>query len=520
MFSIALVIFREVFEIALIVSILLAATKSLAKRTQWVVIGILLGIAGSVLIAFFADAISQAAEGMGQEMLNASILFIAAMLIGWTTVWMNRHGRQLSESFKHIGQEVIKGNKPIYTLAAVVALSVLREGAEIVMFTYSAFVTGEKISGLVFGGILGLCGGIILGITLYYGLMKVPTKKIFQVTSWLLILLVAGMVSQAFGYLAAAGKITEIIPMVWDTSRVISADSFIGKTMHVLIGYTDRPSGIEFLSFVLTLIGMGVLLKVYDNFPMKKVYSLARKGVIVIVVGTSMVFLNSTPAAATKKVYSPIVEGYEFEVETRGGIDFDQRDSKNNKQVYKYALGYGITDRWFTEIYGETEKEAGEHSCEFTAVEWENRLQLFEQGKYWLDAGLYFAYETTVKEKTADKIEGKILLEKSLGPFLHTANIIFEKEVGGGSSEQTTGGFAWSSRYRWQKFFEPGMELHSDFGELREGLGYSKQSHQLGPVFYGKLGEHIKYDVGYLFGLTDPAAYGKLKWIIEYEHHF
>lgn len=270
MWPVALVIFREVFEIALIISILMVATKGLAKRVQWVIIGVLIGIVGSVLIAFFADAISQAAQGMGQEMLNAAILFVAAALIGWTTLWMNRHGRRLSENFKRIGQDITQGNKPIYTLAGVVALSVFREGAEIVMFTYSSFMTGEKVYQIVFGGLLGLCGGIVIGIVLYYGLLKVPVKRIFQVTSWLLIFLVAGMMSQAFGYLVAAGKVSEIIPMVWDTSKIIAESSFFGKTLQVLMGYSDRPTGIQLLSYVSTLIVMGFILKVYDQPVYKK----------------------------------------------------------------------------------------------------------------------------------------------------------------------------------------------------------------------------------------------------------
>jgi high-affinity iron transporter len=308
MFSIALVVFREVFEIALIVSILMAATKGLEKRTQWVMIGILAGIAGAVVIAFFADTISQLAQGMGQEMLNASILFIAAGLIGWTTLWMNRHGRQLSESFKRIGQEVIQGQRPIYTLATVVALSVLREGAEIVMFTYSAFVTGTKIYQLIFGGILGVCLGMAVGIVLYYGLMKVQTRKIFQVTSWLLILLVAGMVSQAFGYLSAAGKVSEIVPMVWDTSRIVADSSLLGQLMHVVMGYTDRPSGIQLLSFVLTMVSMGVILKFYDRLPLEKMMTKAGKLVVFMFVATGLLLVGPREAAATKKVYSPIVE--------------------------------------------------------------------------------------------------------------------------------------------------------------------------------------------------------------------
>ena len=48
--------------------------------------------------------------------------------------------------------------------------------------------------------------GVIAGVGIYYGLMKIPIKKVLTVTSWLLMLLVAGMVAQAFGYLSAAGR--------------------------------------------------------------------------------------------------------------------------------------------------------------------------------------------------------------------------------------------------------------------------------------------------------------------------
>jgi hypothetical protein len=227
----------------------------------------------------------------------------------------------------------------------------------------------------------------------------------------------------------------------------------------------------------------------------------------------------SQQAFATKKVYSPIVEGGELEFEWRGSYDFDDRDSKDGEQKQKYAVGYGVTDWWFTELYGEIEREAEQDEFDLTSIEWENRFQLTEQGQYWLDAGLYFAYETTVQNKKADKIEGKILLEKSFANFTHTANIIFEKQVGGGAEEETEAGLAWSSRYRWKEYFEPGFEWHSNFGELKEHNPYDEQKHQAGPVFSGKVGP-VKYDIGYLFGITDPAPEGELKWIMEYELHF
>ena len=524
MFSIALIVFREVFEISLIVSILMVATKGLAKRTQWVGIGILLGIAGAILIAFFADFISQAASGMGQEMLNATILLIAAALIGWTTLWMNHHGRELAQHFKEVGKSVIKGQKPMYTLAVVVALSALREGSEIVMFTYSALMTGGKAHQLVLGGLLGTSGGIAMGMILYYGLMKIPTKKIFTVTSWLLIFLVAGMVAQAFGYLTVAGKVPEIIPTVWDTSKIVAENSFLGKIMHVLVGYTDRPSGVQILVYLLTIGGLATILKIYGQSTTRHI----KNHITFVIIGLAFSFGLSQPAYAEKYVYSPIVYKGEWEIETKGLYDFDHRKNKNAVQEYKNAIGYGVTDRWATELYGEHERQPQEDEngntkfsrLKFTHMEWENRYQLTEQGQYWVDAGLYFAYEIPLQEKDPGKIEGKILLEKSLPHFIHTANIIFNKEVGGGTTHETQGGFAWSSKYRLSKYFEPGFEYYIDFGEINEHLPYDEQSHQVGPAFYGRLTKNIKYNVGYLFGISRASPDGELKWVLEYELRF
>lgn len=265
MFSIALVIFREVFEIALIVGVLMAATKGLAKRGQWVALGILAGIAGATLIACFAEAISQSFYGMGQEILNATVLLAAAVLIGWTVIWMTRHGRELTQHFRRVGQSVVSGEKPMYSLAVVVALAVLREGAEIVMFTYSAYITGGRPIDLVLGFIFGITTGGIAGMVLYYGMIRIPTKKIFTVTSWLLMFLVAGMVTQAAGYLTAAGKLPELIPTMWDTSMLLAQDSLLGRFLQVLLGYTERPSGIQVMTYAMTLGVLIFLIKFYGK---------------------------------------------------------------------------------------------------------------------------------------------------------------------------------------------------------------------------------------------------------------
>jgi high-affinity iron transporter len=48
------------------------------------------------------------------------------------------------------------GEKPFYMLSIVIALTVLRDGSEIVMFTYGILASGETILNIMIGTILGL----------------------------------------------------------------------------------------------------------------------------------------------------------------------------------------------------------------------------------------------------------------------------------------------------------------------------------------------------------------------------
>ncbi|MCA9404947.1 MAG: FTR1 family protein [Candidatus Omnitrophica bacterium] len=442
MFSIGVIIFREVLEIAIILTTLLAATKGLTGRNKWIIYGLLGGVLGSCVVAYFAEAISSFAEGVGQEIFNAGILIAAAALIGWTVVWMRRHGRELAEHLKEVGRAVTSGEKPLYSLAFVIMLAVLREGSEIVLFTFSAVASGEAIIMILVGSLLGLAAGAGLGMAMYFGMVRVPTRYLFSVTSWLLVFLAAGMVSQAAGLLQAGGILPVYISQLWDSSNILSEQSIIGSFLHTLVGYSSRPSFIQVVSYVCSFAVITAFLVIYGN----KSRVLWRKAVV-----GAMVFLGilMLPQAvhATKKVYSPIVHGGELEFEWKGSYDIDNRDDKDGKQKQKFGIGYGAKDWWFTEVEAEIEREALEEEYDFKALEWENKFQLTEQGEYFLDFGFLFAYETTVNEKAPDKIEGKFLFEKSFEQFVHTANIIFEKQVGGGAEEETEAGFAWSTRY-------------------------------------------------------------------------
>jgi high-affinity iron transporter len=254
MLATAIIVFREALEAALVITIVLAATRGVLKRGLWVSGGVALGALGALVLAFFADQVAAAASGFGQELVNATVLLIAVAMLGWHNVWMNQHGRELALDLKHVGNAVRDGTRPLYALAAVVGLAVLREGSEVVLFLYgvAASAPGQG-SAMAGGGVLGFAAAAALGALGYFGLVHIPAKHLFTVTAWLVLFLAAGMASQAAQFLVQADMLPAWGEAVWDTSRLLSDESIAGRVMHTLIGYTARPDGIQIAAYLATL---------------------------------------------------------------------------------------------------------------------------------------------------------------------------------------------------------------------------------------------------------------------------
>jgi high-affinity iron transporter len=112
------------------------------------------------------------------------------------------------------------------------------------------------------GGVLGVVAGAAFTALTYFGLLAIPTRYIFSVTSWLIALLAAGMAAQSVQFLYNAGVVNVLGTTVWDTSWVLTESSLFGQLMHTLIGYTAQPSGLQILAYIATLVAMYVLMRV------------------------------------------------------------------------------------------------------------------------------------------------------------------------------------------------------------------------------------------------------------------
>ena len=523
MLAVAIIVFREVLEAALIVSIVMAASLGISGRNSCIGAGVAGGVLAAGVVAVFAASISEAFSGVGQEVLNASILLFAVLMLAWHNIWMARHGREMAQRAKDVGHQVAAGTRPLYALALICGFAVLREGAEMVLFVFSIVASAQEgVPALLLGGLIGLVGGTALGILLYYGLLRIPVSKLFTVTGWMILLLAAGLAAQSMGFLVQANLVPTLGDQLWDTSFLLSESTIPGRILHTLVGYIDRPSGIQLLAYIVTLVAIGI--------PMR---ALSRNGRAVRVIAAGMIlatFLcSSRPAWSELHVRMPTVEYRELEFEHNGLFTFDKKGSDlNGQQSYTTAIGYGVLPWWKVELEGELAGGPGvERTWEATTID--NWFELTEPGKYFFNAAIFAEYSQATGQTNPNSFTVGPIIQKELYDVLgvdslHTVNLFVSRDVGRGSTKATGFQYAWQSQLLLNRYINPALELYGSIDDIAHAGPFSSQEHFIGPALVGAvslapLGK-LKYEVGYLFGYTRATPRGAVRWLLEYEIAF
>jgi high-affinity iron transporter len=276
-----IIVFREAMEAGLIVGIVLAATVGVARRGRWIAGGIAAGVAGASLVAGFAAALSDAFAGTGQEVFTAAILIFAVVMLSWHILWMSHHARTMAAELRQVGQAVRLGQRTLAALAAVVAVAVMREGAEVVLFLYGVVAASHTTAvSLAGGGVAGLALACLACGLLYRGLVIIPLHRLFSVTNGLIALLAAGMAGQAAAVLHGADLLPGWGEHLWNTSAILADDSFAGRGLHALAGYSARPSGIQLAAWLATLAMLAVCSRAIGRPRVRPVAAAAVLGVL------------------------------------------------------------------------------------------------------------------------------------------------------------------------------------------------------------------------------------------------
>ncbi len=237
-----IIILREVFEASVIIALLFLLSRQRGIALTWAPLGLLLGTLGALVFAGNLEKISTWQDYTGQELLNAAIyagVFLLLLLL----------------SCAHFGRPASRRQPGLAALmAAVVALTTTREGAEILLYVSAYTSQSESLRLVLMGGGIGTGIGISLGVVCYYGLSQIAGRSAGGVVHGVITLFGAGILSQAATMLLQADWLPMQMPL-WDSSVWLSERSLIGQMLFALFSYEATPVPVQVIAW-----GIGALL--------------------------------------------------------------------------------------------------------------------------------------------------------------------------------------------------------------------------------------------------------------------
>lgn len=258
MFKIAIIIFREFLELSLLIGIVLASTAHIKNSKIYAIIGIMTGVVSACFFALFVRNITQSYGTYGDELIDSCIILVTAVIISSTIVWMQGYTKKIKLNLSNISENPTKLS--IALLIALIASSILREGAEMILFIYSIASTQKiAVNEYIIGLAIGAFSGLTTGLVIYSGLIKFAGKYIFKISTILLTFIAAGLASEAAGILTASGFIEIYNEQLWDISWFVDNNSLLGKILHITIGYDAKPNIMQII-FYLGSIALTVLM--------------------------------------------------------------------------------------------------------------------------------------------------------------------------------------------------------------------------------------------------------------------
>lgn len=262
------ILFRETFEVALILGIVLGYLRrsGQSEYIRSVYLGLGAGVAASVLGAFIFRLLAGGFSGRSEEIFEGATMLAGAILLTTLIVWMARKSGEVLELERKVAQHV-SGTRRL-GLFLLVFFSVLREGIESVVFlSASTFASGESS---LPGAAIGLTAAVLLGMLLFRGALRINLRAFFTATNILLILFAAGLVAGGVHELQEAGVMPIVVEHIWDINPAMAGAGYpalhenglIGSLAKGLFGYNGNPSLLEAIVYVLYLFtALGLWLR-------------------------------------------------------------------------------------------------------------------------------------------------------------------------------------------------------------------------------------------------------------------
>lgn len=247
--SSVVIILREVLEGALLLSVLLALSWHQGYQLRWSLISLFIGTIGAVYYASEFEIIATWFDYVGQEVVNASLHLLIVLFLSMFSLFYTAYKRRYDRA-------------KIIFMTIAVALSIVREGSEIILYLSGFTGKDDVISSVILGGIIGTGIGMSVGGLLFYSLIDFVPGYTRKVAYILLALFSAAMLSDTVTMLTQA----DWLPAqhhLWDTSSWLAEDSLLGQLLYAVLGYEATPTALQLGAYICGLLLVLVLPNLY-----------------------------------------------------------------------------------------------------------------------------------------------------------------------------------------------------------------------------------------------------------------
>jgi len=174
---------------------------------------------------------------------------------------------------------------------------------------------------------------------------------------------------------------------------------------------------------------------------------------------------------------------------------------------YRIEIEHGLTERWDFSIYQIFSQNQGD-AFKWDAVQLRTRYRIGKEGVYFMDPLLYLEYNRKVDLDLPHKLEGKLILAKTVEKMNMAINPVYGIFFSPGTKHEA--GLDVGICYEFSRRFSLGIESTSRW-EFEHGD--TESTSYLGPTLSLAAGK-IWYAVGAAWGITDHSDNTRVRFLM------
>ena len=255
-----LVTSRETLEAGLVVGIVLAYLNRTNNQDykKTVYYAIAAGILTSILAAFTFTFFAGEFKGASEQIFEGVTMILGAFLLTTMILWMMQQ-RYIAKEIESKVEKHLMNSRAVFShfgIFLIIFIAIIREGIETVIFLNAInYQSGINL----LGGTLGILAAIIVGYVFFVTTRKINLKKLFNISSAMLILFAAGLVAHGFHELEESGLVPGIITPLFDINSILNDNGIAGGFLKGLFGYNGNPSLTEVIAYSSYLVLIWIL---------------------------------------------------------------------------------------------------------------------------------------------------------------------------------------------------------------------------------------------------------------------